>query len=167
MGRDHESMDAPGAVELVVRQMSYLRRQRLWTQQQMAERTGIRQPEISRIEAGLTAPTVRTISRLAEPLGYRAVLIKVPDVEGSVRVGSEVEAVSNVDWQTRIWSEPNRRSGQPTIRGMRITVRDILEYLAGGMSVREVLDDFPELEEQDISAALAYAAAHLEPMPVR
>ncbi len=68
------------------------------------------------------------------------------------------------DWRTRIWPEPDKRSGQPAIRGMRITVRDVLEYLASGMTVAEIIADFPELDEQDVAAALAYAAAHLEPM---
>ena len=53
--------------------------------------------------------------------------------------------------------EPGKRSGQPCIRGMRITVKDILEYLAGGMSVEEVLADFPELTAEDIRACLAYS----------
>lgn len=69
------------------------------------------------------------------------------------------------DWRERIWSESGTRSGQPAIRGMRITVRDILEYLAGGMTPAQLVEDFPELEAEDIRAALAYAASHLEPMP--
>ena len=54
--------------------------------------------------------------------------------------------------------EPDKRSGKPCIRGMRITVSDVLEYLASGMSVAEILDDFPELTEEDIRACLAFAA---------
>ncbi len=54
--------------------------------------------------------------------------------------------------------EPDKRSGQPCIRGMRITVYDVFEYLASGMTVAEVLDDFPELTETDIRACFAYAA---------
>ncbi len=54
--------------------------------------------------------------------------------------------------------EPDKRSGQPCIRGMRITVYDIFEYLASGMTVAEVLEDFPELTETDIRACFAYAA---------
>ena len=54
--------------------------------------------------------------------------------------------------------EPDKRSGQPCIRGMRITVYDIFQYLASGMTVAEVLDDFPELTETDIRACFAYAA---------
>jgi uncharacterized protein (DUF433 family) len=57
--------------------------------------------------------------------------------------------------------EPGKRSGQPCVRGMRITVRDVLEYLAGGMTVPELLADFPELTPEDVRACLAYAASHL------
>ena len=58
----------------------------------------------------------------------------------------------------RITLNPEIRSGKPLIRGTRITVADILEYLAGGMSPEEILADFPSLEEADIRAALAFAA---------
>jgi uncharacterized protein (DUF433 family) len=54
--------------------------------------------------------------------------------------------------------EPGKRGGKPCIRGMRITVYDVLEYLASGMTVAEVLDDFPYLTEDDIRACLQYAA---------
>ncbi len=54
--------------------------------------------------------------------------------------------------------EHGKRSGQPCIRGMRITVYDVFEYLASGMTVAEVLNDFPELTETDIRACFAYAA---------
>ncbi|MBP5974091.1 DUF433 domain-containing protein [Brasilonema sp. CT11] len=54
--------------------------------------------------------------------------------------------------------EPGKRSGKPCIRGMRITVYDILEYLAGGMSQEEILEDFSELTCEDIKACLAFAA---------
>ena len=63
-----------------------------------------------------------------------------------------------MDYSNLITIEPNKRSGQPCIRGMRITVRDVLEYLAGGMSVAELLADFPELTADDVRACLAYAA---------
>jgi uncharacterized protein (DUF433 family) len=63
-----------------------------------------------------------------------------------------------MDYSKLITIEPGKRSGQPCIRGMRITVRDVLEYLAGGMTVSEVLSDFPELTGDDIRACLAYAA---------
>ncbi len=58
----------------------------------------------------------------------------------------------------RITIEPGKRGGQPTVRGLRITVYDVLRMLADGMSEAEILDDFPELEIADIRASLAYAA---------
>ncbi|HEY1613599.1 MAG TPA: DUF433 domain-containing protein [Rhizomicrobium sp.] len=59
---------------------------------------------------------------------------------------------------SRITIEPGKRGGQPTIRGLRITVYDVLRQLAGGASKSEILADFPELEDADIQACLAYAA---------
>ena len=58
----------------------------------------------------------------------------------------------------RITIEPGKRGGKPIIRGMRITVYDVLEYLASGMSEREILNDFPELTQDDIRACLRFAA---------
>ncbi len=58
----------------------------------------------------------------------------------------------------RITLEPGKRGGKPCIRGLRITVYDVLGMLADGMSQTEILEDFPELEAADILAALAYAA---------
>lgn len=63
-----------------------------------------------------------------------------------------------MDYQDIITIEPGKRSGKPCIRGMRITVYDILEYLAGGMSEAEILEDFSELTADDIKACLAFAA---------
>jgi uncharacterized protein (DUF433 family) len=54
--------------------------------------------------------------------------------------------------------EPGKRGGKPCIRGYRITVYDILEYLSSGMSFKEILDDFPELNEGDIMACLKFAS---------
>jgi uncharacterized protein (DUF433 family) len=54
--------------------------------------------------------------------------------------------------------EPGKRFGKPCIRGLRIAVQDILEYLAGGMSEAQILADFPELTAEDIRACLAFAA---------
>jgi len=55
--------------------------------------------------------------------------------------------------------EPGKRGGKPCIRGMRITVYDVLSYLAAGMTQQEILADFPYLTEEDILASLGYAAA--------
>ncbi|MEG4282441.1 DUF433 domain-containing protein [Microcoleus sp. A006_D1] len=63
-----------------------------------------------------------------------------------------------MEYNEIITIEPGKRSGKPCIRGMRITVYDILEYLAGGMTEAEVLEDFSELTSQDIKACLAFAA---------
>lgn len=57
--------------------------------------------------------------------------------------------------------EPDKRSGQPCIRGLRITVQDVLEYLASGMSVGEILADFPDLTEEDLRAVESNASARL------
>ena len=61
-------------------------------------------------------------------------------------------------YHDRITLEPGKRGGKPCIRGLRITVYDVLEMLANGMSSKEVVADFPELEEADIRACLAFAA---------
>lgn len=58
----------------------------------------------------------------------------------------------------RITLEPGKRGGKPCIRGLRITVYDVLSYLSSGMSVPELLADFPDLTEEDIRACLAFAA---------
>ena len=70
-----------------------------------------------------------------------------------------------MDYSRYITIEPDKRSGQPCIRGMRITVRDVLEYLAGGMTIDQILSDFPELTVDDIRACLAFAASQLAPRP--
>jgi uncharacterized protein (DUF433 family) len=63
-----------------------------------------------------------------------------------------------MNYQDRISIGPGKRGGKPCIRGMRITVYDVLEYLASGMSEQEIIDDFPELTQEDIRACLAFAA---------
>ncbi|MBA4190042.1 MAG: hypothetical protein C0467_18815 [Planctomycetaceae bacterium] len=63
-----------------------------------------------------------------------------------------------MDYTHLITIESGKRSGQPCIRGLRMTVRDVLEYFAGGMSVEEILADFPDLTAEEIRACLAFAA---------
>lgn len=65
---------------------------------------------------------------------------------------------NNMDYKQILTLEPGKRSGQPCIRGMRITVFDVLSYLAAGMTHDEILADFPYLTEEDIRACLSYAA---------
>ena len=67
-----------------------------------------------------------------------------------------------MDYSQIITMEPGKRSGKPCIRGTRMTVLDVLEYLAGGMTHAEILADFPYLTEEDIRACLAFAAAEAD-----
>ena len=62
------------------------------------------------------------------------------------------------DYRAIITVEPGKRGGRAVIRGLRITVYDVLSYLASGMTEQEVLTDFPELTQEDIRACLSYAA---------
>jgi uncharacterized protein (DUF433 family) len=64
-----------------------------------------------------------------------------------------------MSWQERVSVNPAVRSGKPCIKGTRITVYDVLEYLAGGMTEDAILSDFPDLTREDIRAVLAFAAA--------
>ena len=63
-----------------------------------------------------------------------------------------------MDYRDIITVEPGKRGGKPCIRGMRITVYDVLDYLASGMSPEEILEDFSYLREEDLQACLQYAA---------
>jgi len=63
-----------------------------------------------------------------------------------------------IDYKDIITLEVGKRSGKPCIRGLRITVYDVLSYLAAGMTIEEILSDFPSLTREDILACLSYAA---------
>jgi uncharacterized protein (DUF433 family) len=63
-----------------------------------------------------------------------------------------------MDYRERITIEPGKRGGKPCVRGLRITVYDVLDVLAGGMTEDEILTDFPDLDRDDIRAVLAFAA---------
>lgn len=65
---------------------------------------------------------------------------------------------NETDFRSIITIEPGKRGGKPCIRGMRITVYDILNWLASGMTAREITEDFPDLTQEDITAALQFAA---------
>jgi uncharacterized protein (DUF433 family) len=60
--------------------------------------------------------------------------------------------------QDRITIDPRIRSGKPCIKGTRIAVADVLDYLGGGMTAAEILDDFPDLKAEDVQACLTFAA---------
>ena len=63
-----------------------------------------------------------------------------------------------IDYHTIITLEPGKRSGKPCIRGLRITVQDVLDWLASGMTLDDIVFDYPELQRDDVLACLAYAA---------
>jgi uncharacterized protein (DUF433 family) len=63
-----------------------------------------------------------------------------------------------MDWKNLITIDPEKRGGKPCIRGLRMTVYDVLEYLASGMSEEDILKDFPDLTREDIRACLTFAA---------
>jgi uncharacterized protein (DUF433 family) len=63
-----------------------------------------------------------------------------------------------MDYRNIITIEPNKMGGKPCIRGLRITVYDVLDYLASGMTEAEILADFPDLTSEDLRASLAFAA---------
>ena len=65
---------------------------------------------------------------------------------------------NNMNYKDIITIEPDKRGGKPCIRGLRITVYDVLEYLASGMTPEEILEDFDYLTMEDIQACLSYAA---------
>ncbi|MEN9672744.1 MAG: hypothetical protein RL553_1009 [Planctomycetota bacterium] len=64
----------------------------------------------------------------------------------------------NINWRSKITFEAGKRGGRPCIRGMRITVYDVLSYLAAGMTNDQIISDFPYLTTEDIQACFAFAA---------
>ncbi len=83
--------------------------------------------------------------------------LEAAPLEAALRI-REQAANEQVSYRGIITVEPGKRGGRPCIRGMRITVADILGWLAAGMSEAEIIDDFPELTKADMHAALAFAA---------
>jgi uncharacterized protein (DUF433 family) len=81
---------------------------------------------------------------------------KSTDEDAKMAFPAQIQVMS--DWRSRITIEPGKLCGKPCVRGMRISVADVLEYLAADMSIEEILADFPYVEREDILACLAYAA---------
>lgn len=67
-----------------------------------------------------------------------------------------------MDWKERITVDPNQCGGRPCIRGMRIRVIDVLDLLAAGLSHEQILEEMPDLEEEDIEASLRYASRRID-----
>ena len=67
-----------------------------------------------------------------------------------------------MDWKERITVDPNQCGGRPCIRGMRIRVIDVLDLLAAGLSREQILEELPDLEEEDIEASLRYASRRID-----
>lgn len=84
--------------------------------------------------------------------------MKLNHGDEGLSVRSQRSTIGAMNYKDIITIEPGKRGGKPCIRGMRITVYDVLEYLASGMTPQEILDDFPYLTEEDIRACLSYAA---------
>ena len=81
-----------------------------------------------------------------------------PPCPGLLESGGIHAYTGKMKYQDIITIEPGKRGGKPCVRGMRITVYDVLSYLASGMTHQEILTDFPYLTEEDILACLSYAA---------
>jgi uncharacterized protein (DUF433 family) len=77
---------------------------------------------------------------------------------GGLTIPGSKSNVRRMDYRKYITIEPGKRGGKPCIRGMRITVYEVLDYLASGMTEAEVLTDFPDLTSEDVKACLAFAA---------
>jgi len=67
-----------------------------------------------------------------------------------------------MDWKERITIDPDQCGGRPCIRGMRIRVIDVLDLLAAGLSHEQILEEMPDLEEEDIEASLCYASRRID-----
>ncbi|XXT22044.1 DUF433 domain-containing protein [Sorangium sp. So ce429] len=90
--------------------------------------------------------------------------VSIPELQlsacavGHVDAGRALVYPVGMNYQQLITIEPGKHGGKPCIRGLRITVTDVLEYLASGMSAEEILVDFPDLTAEDVRACLAFAA---------
>ena len=87
-----------------------------------------------------------------------AVTVREVGVGHSVDHDNRDAYASRMDYRSLITIEAGKRGGKPCVRGLRITVTDVLEYLASGMSTEEILADFPDLTAEDVRACLAFAA---------
>ena len=101
---------------------------------------------------------LNTLQAMANDLGFEINLDAIRGETGNAVLEGVGSREVGMSYRVQITIEPGKRGGKPCIRGMRITVYDVLEYLASGMSEQEVLDDFPDLTRDDIRACLSFAA---------
>ena len=107
---------------------------------------------------GLTVRLIRNHCRIVRRSGERLPPPWTRRQEGGLPGGSTDPSLKAMNASERITIEPGKRSGKPCIRGLRITVDDVLSYLASGMTEAEILADFPDLEHDDFLAVYAFAA---------
>jgi uncharacterized protein (DUF433 family) len=79
-------------------------------------------------------------------------------IQDFAKIENTIRRISTMNYRSYITIEPNKRGGKPCVRGLRITVYEVLEYLASEMTEAEILDDFPDLTREDLKACIAYAA---------
>ncbi len=79
-------------------------------------------------------------------------------IKNSLYAYTQYRVKDKMDYRDLITVEPGKRGGKPCVRGLRITVYDVLGWLASGLSAPEIIEDFPELTTDDIMACLAFAA---------
>jgi uncharacterized protein (DUF433 family) len=90
---------------------------------------------------------------------YKLVRIAPENEEWTITHDSGTAQITlTMNYRNYITIEPNKRGGKPCVRGLRITVYEVLEYLASEMTEAEILDDFPDLTREDLKACIAYAA---------
>jgi uncharacterized protein (DUF433 family) len=113
--------------------------------------------------AGWTQAQVSSSYPQLTPEALRAVFAYAAEVTRKVSlVGLNPSPISSPELLQRITIRPEQCGGRPCIRGMRIRVIDVLELLAAGESKEQILEDFPDLEADDIAACLLYAARRLD-----
>jgi uncharacterized protein (DUF433 family) len=83
-------------------------------------------------------------------------LLKSP--QNFAKVENTIAIISTMNYRNYITIEPNKRGGKPCVRGLRITVYEVLEYLASEMTEAEILEDFPDMTREALKACIAYAA---------
>lgn len=131
-------------------QVTHLHRDRRGVVSFLMAETGLLETGLLKMAADTPTPRACASARL-----HRS---DVPARRGAFARSGSSASFQGVDYRAIVTIEPGKRGGKPCIRGLRITVYDVLEYLASGMSEAQILADFPDLTSDDIRACLAFAA---------